>query len=297
MSPEWATPEKIKASGFKGTVVHGSQYRNVDKFAGQRGVVIGTANTAHDVAEDMAIAGMETTMVQRNPTFIFPGEWLVAFHAHDYHMDKATEVADREQATQPYKIQREMANRRIHGLIAAYPERFDALEKAGFKVDRPGDLLTNLYIRAGGHYVDIGNCDRIVNGDVKIKTQPVVELTTDGLRFEDGTELKADLLVLCTGFEHDFSKDAAQIVGKEIAEQMDNFWGMDAEGELQGFAKLAGRKYLPRICSYFTADSIDPHLYYHGSEARLARFFSRFVALQIQKEKLGHPLQPYREGK
>ena len=76
------------------------------------------------------------------------------------------------------------------------------------------------------------------------------ELTVDGLRFEDSSELKADLLVLCTGFEHDFSKDAAQIVGKEIADQMESFWGMDAEGELQGFAKLAGRKHLPRMGSY-----------------------------------------------
>ena len=243
------------------------------------------------------MAGMDTTMVQRNRTYIFPGEWLVAFHSHDYHLDKPTDVADREQATQPYKIQREMANRMIHGLTAAYPERFDALEKVGFKVDRPGDLLTNLYIRAGGHYVDIGNCARIVNGDVKIKSQPVKELTVDGVRFEDGSELKADLLVLCTGFEHDFSKDAAQIVGKEIAEKMDNFWGMDAEGELQGFAKLAGRKYLLLLCAYPIADFIDPHLYYHGSEARLARFFGRFVALQMQKEKLGQPLQPYRDGK
>ena len=160
-------------------------------------------------------------------------------------MDKETEVADREQATVPYKVQREMANRMIHGLIKAYPEQFDALEKAGFKVDRYGDLYTNLYIRAGGHYVDIGNCARIVNGDVKIKAQAVKELTAEGLRFEDGSELKADLLVLCTGFEHDFSKDAAEIVGKDIADQMESFWGMDAEGELQGFAKLAGRKYLP----------------------------------------------------
>ena len=300
VSPEWATPEKIEASGFKGTVVHGSKYHNVDKFAGKRGVIIGTANTAHDVAQDMANAGMETTMVQRNPTFIFPGEWLVAFHGHDYHMDKPTDVADREQATQPYKIQREMANRMIWGLVDAYPERFDALDKAGFKVDRYGDLLTYLYIRAGGHYVDIGNCARIVNSDVKVKAQLVKELTEEGLRFEDGSELKADLIVLCTGFEHDFSKDAAQIVGEEIANKMESFWGMDAEGELQGFAKLTGRKYfsLSHMEYISIADLFsDPHLYYHGSEARLARFFSRFVALQVQKEKLGQPLQPYLEGK
>lgn len=181
-------------------------------------------------------------MIQRNPTFIFPGEWLVAYHSHDYHLDKPTEIADREQATMPYKIQREMANRIIWGLIKAYPERFDALEKAGFKVDRPGDLYTNLYIRYGGHYVDIGNCARIVSGEVKVKTESVKQLTESGLLFEDGSELAADLIVLCTGFEHDFRKDAAAIIGQEAADKMETFWGVDKEGELRSYAKLAGRK-------------------------------------------------------
>ena len=82
---------------------------------------------------------------------------------------------------------------------------------------------------------------------------------------------------LCTGFEHDFRKDAQQIVGHEIASQMDDFWGLDDEGEIKGYAKLAGH----------------PHLFYFGGEARIARFYSRFVALQLQKIKLGQPLEPY----
>lgn len=42
---------------------------------------------------------------------------------------------------------------------------------------------------------------------------------------------------------------------------------------------------------------LDPSLYYGGGECRSARFFSRFIALQIQKESLGYPLQPYLEGR
>lgn len=42
VSPEWASREKIKASGFKGQVVHSVEYHNVNGFAGKRGVVIGT---------------------------------------------------------------------------------------------------------------------------------------------------------------------------------------------------------------------------------------------------------------
>jgi hypothetical protein len=39
----------------------------------------------------------------------------------------------------------------------------------------------------------------------------------------------------------------------------------------------------------------DPHLYYHGGDVRNARWFSRFLALQIQAEMLGKPLEPFRE--
>ncbi|MGG6497627.1 UNVERIFIED_CONTAM: hypothetical protein NY603_32365, partial [Bacteroidetes bacterium 56_B9] len=85
-------------------------------------------------------------------------------------------------------------------------------EKAGFKVDRFGDLLTNLSVRFGGHYIDVGSCKRIVNGEIKVKQGAIQGLTKEGLRFEDGTEIKADLIVLATGFDHDFRKDAAEIV-------------------------------------------------------------------------------------
>lgn len=37
----------------------------------------------------------------------------------------------------------------------------------------------------------------------------------------------------------------------------------------------------------------DPNLYYHGGDVRMARFFSQFIALQIQADVLGYPMQPY----
>lgn len=50
-------------------------------------------------------------------------------------------------------------------------------------------------------------------------------------------------------------------------------------------------------CAFFFLLLLDPSLYYGGGECRSARFFSRFIALQIQKESLGYPLQPYLEGR
>ncbi len=245
--PSWATNDKVKASGFKGALMHAfGGYKSADAWAGKRGIVIGTANTGHDIAEDMANAGMQTTIVQRSPTFVFPAEWLHAAEDRHYHAEKAPDVADREDFTYPNKVQREVINNHVWAGIKASPDRFDALEKAGFLLDRYGDTYNHLYVRFGGHYVDIGASARIAKGEIKVRTTPVKGLTEDGLLFDDGTELGADLIVLCTGFNHVFRNDVARIVGTEIAEQMDEFWGTDAEGELRGHAKPAGRELVLR---------------------------------------------------
>ncbi|KAK4503297.1 hypothetical protein PRZ48_006725 [Zasmidium cellare] len=55
-SPTWASDDAVKR--FRGKVVHSVDYRNANDFAGKRGVVVGTANTGHDVAEDMANLGL-----------------------------------------------------------------------------------------------------------------------------------------------------------------------------------------------------------------------------------------------
>jgi cation diffusion facilitator CzcD-associated flavoprotein CzcO len=240
--PSWATPDKIAASGYKGTIMHSTNYTSSTAWAGKRGLVVGTANTGHDVAEDMANAGMSTTMLQRGHTFVFPAPWL--HHAEDLEYNAHTPVseADRTSFTYPNKVMREMVNRIVHFLIKKDPEQFDALEKAGFKLDRYGDIYSHLYIHFGGHYVDIGASKRISEGEIKVVSKTVKKLTESGVEFEDGYSTEADLIVLCTGFNHDFRADAKRLLGEAVADKMDDFWGVDGEGEIRGHAKIAGRK-------------------------------------------------------
>ncbi|KAK3111116.1 hypothetical protein LTR53_013950 [Teratosphaeriaceae sp. CCFEE 6253] len=216
-------------------------------------------------------------MLQRSPTFVFPVEWLSRAQDPHYNADMNLAHSDRETFTYPNKIMREIINRAVWGAIKASPDRFDALERAGFMIDRYGDTYDNLYVRFGGHYVDIGASARIASGEIKVQTKGVQGLTEKGLDFNDGTSLPADLIVLATGFQHDFRVDAARLVGKNVAEQMDDYWGLDAEGELRGHARFAGHD----------------RLYYLGGDVRMARFFSTFVALQIQADVLGTPLRRY----
>lgn len=67
--------------------------------------------------------------------------------------------------------------------------------------------------------------------------------TSDGLILEDGTELKADVVVFTTGFVQNMRNLAGRIVGPEIEAQLKDFWGVNAEGELIGAFKDSGRKY------------------------------------------------------
>jgi hypothetical protein len=49
---------------------------------------------------------------------------------------------------------------------AGQPERFAALDRAGFKLDRGLDLWKCLTKRNGGHYMDVGGSAKIASGSV-----------------------------------------------------------------------------------------------------------------------------------
>ena len=49
-------------------------------------------------------------------------------------------------------------------LASTEPERFDSLERAGFKLDRGLDLWKCLTKRNGGHYMDVGASAKISAG-------------------------------------------------------------------------------------------------------------------------------------
>lgn len=59
---------------------------------------------------------------------------------------------------------------------------------------------------------------------------------------EDGTEIKADVIVFTTGFVQNLRTLAGRIVGPEIEAQLRDFWGLTPEGELIGAFKNTGRK-------------------------------------------------------
>ncbi|MEM8951838.1 MAG: NAD(P)/FAD-dependent oxidoreductase, partial [Pseudomonadota bacterium] len=66
--PNW--PALLGLSDFGGEVVHSSQYGDGEAWCGKSAVVIGTGNSGHDVAQDLASSGADVTLVQRSSTLI-----------------------------------------------------------------------------------------------------------------------------------------------------------------------------------------------------------------------------------
>lgn len=78
LCPDWPLSWLILAqNGFKGQVVHSSAYMNGEAWAGKKAIVVGTANSGHDMAQDLYLSGAASvTLVQREKTFVIAREHL-----------------------------------------------------------------------------------------------------------------------------------------------------------------------------------------------------------------------------
>lgn len=171
---------------------------------------------------------------------------------------------------------RVMGSHMLHSKAAQEPERFDALEKAGFKLDRRGDMTYYLLEKLGGHYMDVGTSAKIASGlvsltwfpsryhprpntpcaacsigqtdeapiQIKVKSDSLpVRYTEDGLECEDGSHLPADVVVFATGFVGNLRVIVKMLFGDEVGDQVEDYWGLDEEGELRGAFKPCGREF------------------------------------------------------
>ncbi|KIV77303.1 hypothetical protein PV11_09110 [Exophiala sideris] len=261
---------------FQGKILHSAEYTSPEDWQGKHGIVVGTANTAHDVAEDMVAADMASvTMVQRSPTYVLPAEYYTKVQHRSYNPEIPTEWADLMGLTSPIGVGRLVTMRILHAMAKAEPERFDNLEKAGFKLNRYGDLIYQVMDRFGGHYMDVGASAKISKGLIKMKSDALpLQYTEHGITFTDGTELKADLVVFATGFVGSMKVAIHDLLGSDVAERIEDFWGIDEEGEIKGAFRPSGH----------------PNLWMHGGTCIHARYMSRFVALQVRAALDGTPL-------
>ena len=65
----------------------------------------------------------------------------------------------------------------------------------------------------------------------------MTRFSATGVELSDGTALDADVIIFCTGFKLNVRDQITEIVGSSIGEKLDDYWGLDEEGEVRGAYK------------------------------------------------------------
>ncbi|KAL3490244.1 hypothetical protein BJX62DRAFT_142441 [Aspergillus germanicus] len=258
---------------FQGRVCHSSDFHGAEPNGDgkqKKAVVVGSCNSAHDIAQDYYEKGYDVTMVQRSSTCVISSEAIVNIGLKGLYEENGPPVDDSDLflysiPSEQFKAQQ----KRITALQNEHDkELLDGLAKAGFKVDRGPDdagLLMKYWQRGGGYTIEVGAGRLIVEGKVKVKQgQEIAEITTTGLRFDDGSELQADEIIFATGYQN-MQTQTRLIFGDEVADRVASVWGLDEEGEFRTVWQRTGH----------------PGFWFMGGNLALCRYYSQLLALQI----------------
>ena len=280
---------------FKGDQHHSSQHPGPDAYRGKKAVVIGSNNSAHDIAAALWENDVDVTMVQRSTTDIVRSDTLMeiglsALEAWKVVRDgMTTQKADMIFASIPYKIMHEFHISLYEQMRERDAAFYEGLEKAGFMLDwgADGSGLFMKYLRRGsGYYIDVGASQLIIDGKIKLKAgSDVREITENSVILEDGTELPADLIVYATGYGS-MNGWAADLISQEVADKVGKVWGLGSdtpkepgpwEGEQRNMWKPTQQE----------------ALWFHGGNLHQSRHYSLYLALQLKARMEGIPTPVY----
>ncbi|CAM5726136.1 NAD(P)/FAD-dependent oxidoreductase [Mycolicibacterium aubagnense] len=294
MSGKPSVPTLPGQDVFAGEQHHSSTHPGPDRYIGKKVVVVGSNNSAHDICKALYENGVDVTMLQRSSTHVVKSDSLMELGLGDLYSERAvaagmtTEKADLTFASLPYAIMADF-QRPIYDAIRLRDKDFyDRLEAAGFELDFGDDNsgLFMKYLRRGsGYYIDVGACELVADGSIKLAHGQVSHLTKDAVVLADSTELPADVVVYATGYGS-MNGWAADLMGQEIADRVGKVWGLGSgtakdpgpwEGEQRNMWKPTQQE----------------NLWFHGGNLHQSRHYSLYLALQLKARYEGIPTPVY----
>ncbi|MCJ1307008.1 hypothetical protein MMC25_000653 [Agyrium rufum] len=259
---------------FKGDqLIHSSQFPGLSPTADGQGkniIVIGSGNSAHDIAQDYHEHNYGVTMVQRSSTHVVGDRTLVDVTMAGLYCEGGPPVEDADVLN--FSFPSPVLKRFHIDATNEYTRRdadvLAALQNADFKLDSGIDgsgLWTKYMSRGGGYYIDTGASALIASGAIKLKPCSIDHINTHSVTFTDGEELPADEIVFATGYGN-MRDMAGEIFGEEVRGKVGDVWGFDKEGEVRGMWRRSGHE----------------GFWFFGGNLALCRFYSLALALQIK---------------
>jgi putative flavoprotein involved in K+ transport len=284
-------PEIPGAGRFKGISYHSADHQGGKGMAGKRCVVIGSNNSAHDIAVDLWEHGAEVTMIQRSPTIVVRAETMRELANHLPYADPASDIDSNDLAGAVGSYRSKLVSEKH---FCDYLRQVDAgfyarLEASGFNLwhgeDETGFFMA-YYRRAAGYYVDVGGSDLIADGSIALAQGEIAEITEDGVTMADGTVLPADLIVYGTGYRP-MEEWVGRLISPEVQAKIGRCWGLGSgtegdpgpwEGELRNMWKPTAQE----------------ALWFQGGNLMQGRFHSLHLALQLKARQEGLATPVYR---
>ncbi|TFK35618.1 hypothetical protein BDQ12DRAFT_688042 [Crucibulum laeve] len=255
---------------FKGQIIHSTQHNKATDHLGKKIFVIGSGASAHDISVDYVNHGIDVTMFQRSPTFVMTVKNGSRLFFGSLYSENGlpTDVADRIFASYAMGFNIGMVNRLLKYVAHEDKDILDGLRSRGFKMDEglkgAGPLL-NVWLTGGGFYLDVGGSQYIIDGKIKLKNDALIESFTEtGIKFDDGSEMEADVVVCATGLGN-VIEGVREICGNVVAEGC-TLSGITKEGEPRGIWRELPFK----------------GLWYMMGNLGYCRFHSKHLALQIK---------------
>jgi cation diffusion facilitator CzcD-associated flavoprotein CzcO len=179
---------------YTGAILHSSEYRNPEPYAGKRVLVVGFGNSGGEIALDLAEAGIDVAIAVRGPVQILPRDLLgfpILAWAILYQQLPARFV--------------DIINAPILRLALG------SMEELGLRRAAKGPRQM---VEEDGRVplIDVGTLGKIRDGSIKI-CGGIDRLTPEGAVFAGGSVEKFDAIVLATGFRPDLRRLIPDVEG------------------------------------------------------------------------------------
>lgn len=200
---EGYTPDWPGMDTYQGRIVHPQTWPNDLDYKGKKVILIGSGATAATVIPAIAADCDHLTMVQRSPTYFFPGQNVneladllraVEVDPMIIH-DIVRRVAlfqqremDRRSKEEPEVVKQEL----LEGVRAYVGDDFDMAKHLTPKY-RPWQQRL-AFVPDG----DLFKC--IADGKASMRTDQISRFTPKGLLLDSGEEIEADIIITATGF-------------------------------------------------------------------------------------------------
>ncbi len=174
--PRW--PDPPFPGHFDGLVMHAHAYDEPKLFEGKRVVVLGMGNSAMDIAVEASYVAERVVLCSRR------GAWIVPKYLFGRPLDQIF-VDPRI----PFRIRRRIGEAMLNATVG---------DLTRYGLPAPDHRFGSAHPTISGRILD-----RLTHGAIQYRPN-IERLAGDRIRFVDGSEEPADVLVYCTGYKVTF---------------------------------------------------------------------------------------------